>query len=54
MVDLLANQGVISTQNRIVLNWKELPPSRIKMIFHERVEEDRIVFRRRALDTDPK
>ena len=49
LVDLLANQGVISTEHRVAMSWQELPQSRLKANFHDQEDEDRIVFRGRAM-----
>eukprot|EP00253_Pinus_taeda_P001503 PITA_01503 len=53
MVDLLANQGVIYTDNRVAMNWKELPQNKFKTACQNLADEDKTVFqhiRERAME----
>ena len=51
LVDILANQGVLCTKSRVALSWQEMPQNRLKAHCHDQADEDRMVFRNRAMDT---
>lgn len=49
-MDILANQGVIRIENRVAMNWKELPENRLKVKCHVQVDEDKTVFQNSAME----
>lgn len=50
LADILANQGVICIENRVVMGWQELPQNRLKVNCYDQADEDRMVFRNRAME----
>lgn len=48
-MDLLANQGVISIEHSVGMSWQELPQCRLKVNWHDQVDEDSIMFQSRAM-----
>jgi len=49
LLDLLANQGVNCIENKVLIKWQELHPRRMKALCCEKVEEDKEVFRQKAI-----
>lgn len=50
LADLLANQGVISKENRVTISWLELHQNRLKENFHDQADDDRLVFQYKAIE----
>lgn len=50
LVDLLANQGVIYTNNREMMNWQDFPRNRLKMECQNQANEDNTMFLKRAME----
>jgi len=49
LADLLANQGVICTDNRMAMDWQDLPQRRLKTECQNQVDEDKTVFHERTM-----
>lgn len=51
LADILANQGVVCTKNKVKLILQEMSQNRLREQFFSRVEEDNKVFRNRTAET---
>ena len=50
LADLLANQGVSCIEVKVSMDWQELRQSRLRTLYCEQEEEDRRVFRHKAME----
>lgn len=50
LADIMANEGVICSESRVAMGWQEMPQNRIKVYYHDHVDEDRMVFWNRAME----
>lgn len=49
LVDILANQGVLSTKTKIALSWPEMPLNKLKSQYHDQADEDILVFQNKYI-----
>lgn len=54
LADIMANQGVICTENMGTMGWQELPHNRLKANCHDQADEDNMVFQNRAMEARPR
>jgi len=51
LADILANQGVNCNEHRVSMGWQVLLQGSLKVLCQNQAEEDREVYRKKAIET---